>query len=333
MQSEPIPQSSATAEPSGPSDAAGQLASWGNRAVAFLWDALYVLPAFVVAVCGQFLVSWGRTIPEERLNTDPERIGLIVLLSGLAWGLVRLARNRFLDQGKTGWSYGKRKVGIRALNASTGKPIGVSNAIFRDLINGVLNIVVFISYLWALSNPRHQTLGDKFFNVTVATEADPEGVRPFTRSEDSTGGDLVAGAMFIFLGGGFAYGAAGYNLRSFSNPGPGLFPVLVGLIIAILGVVIFVRSLMGKGEVTPGLSQFPWRALSLLSASLIFFAFVIEDLGLVFTAIGTALLASFASPTMTIVRAALTSLGIGLLSYLLFGLALQLSIPSFPWGG
>lgn len=152
-----------------------QRAEWGDRAIAYLWDIVYLWPAFVL-----FFLSIVLFIVGAIVSTQSEGAGgAIMLLAGLlifvGWVLSiwRSYTNRWRDQGRTGWTYGKRKVGIRALNLQTMQPMGPGIAFVRDLLNGLINQIIYISYLWPLWDEQKQTLGDKVLTVTVIKQQDP----------------------------------------------------------------------------------------------------------------------------------------------------------------
>ena len=50
--------------------------------------------------------------------------------------------------------------------------------------------------------------------------------------------------LFSAFGVAFAWGATTYNVGSGARMGPGYFPLIVGILIALLGSVITVRSLI-----------------------------------------------------------------------------------------
>jgi len=55
-------------------------------------------------------------------------------------------------------------------------------------------------------------------------------------------GDLVAGLIFVGLGTAFAVGALGYERGELLDMGPGYLPLVLGLVLALLGVVCVVKA-------------------------------------------------------------------------------------------
>ena len=56
--------------------------------------------------------------------------------------------------------------------------------------------------------------------------------------------DFFSGLMFMGTGVAFAWGATTYNVGSGARMGPGYFPLMLGVLMAILGSVITFRSLV-----------------------------------------------------------------------------------------
>ena len=60
--------------------------------------------------------------------------------------------------------------------------------------------------------------------------------------------DFCAGLIFLFFGALAAYIARDYPMGSAVRMGPGYFPYLLGILLALLGMVICIKSLMIHGE-------------------------------------------------------------------------------------
>jgi uncharacterized RDD family membrane protein YckC len=94
-------------------------------------------------------------------------VGSVLLLAGIALSIYLLIRNYILRQGRTGYTYGKAKVGIRVVREVDGQPAGVGNAVGRYFLHAFLNQACYLDYLWALWDPRRQTLADKVLSTVV----------------------------------------------------------------------------------------------------------------------------------------------------------------------
>jgi hypothetical protein len=138
--------------------------------------------------------------------------------------------------------------------------------------------------------------------------------------------------MFILIGGAFVVGALGYELGTPLRMGPGAFPVLVGTLVAALGLAIVVKGLIA-GEVA-AFGPIPWRAIAVIVLAVLFFGFTVRGLGFVPTSAVTALLTTLASTRVRPLMAVAVAAGLTLASTLIFVVGLQLRIPLWgPWLG
>jgi hypothetical protein len=138
--------------------------------------------------------------------------------------------------------------------------------------------------------------------------------------------------MFILIGGAFVVGALGYELGTPLRMGPGAFPVLVGGLVAALGLAIVVKGLIA-GEVAE-FGPIPWRAIAVIVLAVMFFGFTVRGLGFVPTSAVTALLTTLASTRVRPLMAVAVAAGLTLAATLIFVVGLQLRIPLWgPWLG
>ncbi|MGC4068807.1 MAG: tripartite tricarboxylate transporter TctB family protein [Polyangiaceae bacterium] len=73
--------------------------------------------------------------------------------------------------------------------------------------------------------------------------------------------DFYAGVMFSAFGVAFAWGATSYTVGDSARMGPGYFPLLVGVLIAILGSLIIFNSLRHGGADGDPIGKVAWRPL------------------------------------------------------------------------
>jgi hypothetical protein len=105
--------------------------------------------------------------------------------------------------------------------------------------------------------------------------------------------DLLSGVMFLAFGAGAAVIAHGYNFGTPVRMGSGFFPVVIGVIVAILGLLMVVRSLLGPAsDETVGTLQF--RPVFFISAAIVVFGLLIEDAGLLASLAALIVIARFA---------------------------------------
>ena len=63
-------------------------------------------------------------------------------------------------------------------------------------------------------------------------------------------GNSIPGALFALLGGAFVWGgwSMGFITKLESQPGPGFFPVLIGGVLGLVGIVLCVAGILDKGK-------------------------------------------------------------------------------------
>ena len=94
--------------------------------------------------------------------------------------------------------------------------------------------------------------------------------------------EFFAGLFFLAFGLGAVWVARGYPMGTAVRMGAGYFPIMLGGILALLGLVIVVKSFSGENGPLPRLV---WRPLLLISISVVLFAVLINLFGLILTAV------------------------------------------------
>ena len=83
--------------------------------------------------------------------------------------------------------------------------------------------------------------------------------------------DFFSGLMFAIIGGGFAWGATNYSIGTGARMGPGYFPLLLGILLAVLGAFTVFYSLIEHTEDGDKIGTFAWRPIIyILGANVIF---------------------------------------------------------------
>lgn len=112
--------------------------------------------------------------------------------------------------------------------------------------------------------------------------------------------DGAAGAAFFVFGIAFAVVALNYPLGTTMRMGPGYFPVVLGLILAGLGVIVGLgayrrHSVAEQAAGSTSLSIPKLRPALLISASVLVFAVAIESVGLALATFGVVAVSSLAN--------------------------------------
>lgn len=142
--------------------------------------------------------------------------------------------------------------------------------------------------------------------------------------------DFSAGVLFAGAGAFFSYLAQSYTLGQASQMGPGYFPFWVGVILALIGVGLAVKSLGAKAPEAGAMPSWNWRSLFWVLAATVGFAFALEHAGLVLSTVILVVLSSRASHEFTWRGALATAAAIVGISLVAFVWLLKVDIPTWP---
>ena len=150
--------------------------------------------------------------------------------------------------------------------------------------------------------------------------------------------DFFAGVMFTVVGVAFAWGATTYNVGTGARMGPGYFPLMLGIVMAAIGLVIMFTGLTVETATGDPIGKWAWRQVFfILGANLAFGvllgglpSFGIPAMGLIIAIYALVLIAAQAGSKHALpsVLALATVLAVG--SYIAFIWALKLQIQVWP---
>lgn len=103
--------------------------------------------------------------------------------------------------------------------------------------------------------------------------------------------DFWSGLVFIAFGLAFAWLSSGYAMGTTRRMGPGMFPFAIGLILAGLGLIVFLRAFAVSG---PAVGRLNLKGLVLVTAAAVLFGVLIDKAGLV-VAVGAAVIVAAAA--------------------------------------
>jgi len=161
----PAPGGTGYGQPGYTTDAPGfymgrPLGSWIQRVGAYLIDGLIsAIPVFLLV------------LPFNLSASDGDPSAALGLLAGLGYLLFLGLQiyNRWIMQGQTGQSWGKKALNLRLVRMSDGQPIGPLMAFVRDICH-VLDGICLIGYIYAGFDARRQTFADKILSTVVLAE-------------------------------------------------------------------------------------------------------------------------------------------------------------------
>lgn len=141
------------------------------------------------------------------------------------------------------------------------------------------------------------------------------------------GKDFWSGIMFLCFAAVDLVVARDYSMGSAGAMGPGYFPVALGIILGVLGLLLAARAVSAGDEPVPSVAI---RPLLFLVVGVVAFGVTIEALGLVGSLILTIAIAALASRESALVETAILAVGLAILSVGIFHYALQLPLPIWP---
>lgn len=150
--------------------------------------------------------------------------------------------------------------------------------------------------------------------------------------------DFFAGLMFTLVGAGFAWGATTYNVGTGARMGPGYFPLMLGILLAILGLVVVFSSLVVETADGEPVGSIAWKPLFfIITANLVFGVLLgglpgigLPAMGLIIAIYALVIIAGLAGAThslkLSLVLATILAVG----SYLAFIVGLKLQFQVWP---
>lgn len=150
--------------------------------------------------------------------------------------------------------------------------------------------------------------------------------------------DFLSGLMFLVVGGIFAWGATSYSIGTGARMGPGYFPLLLGVLLAVLGAIILLGALIIEtpdGDKVPAIA---WKPLGYILGSNLMFGILLGGLpsiglpsfGLIAAIFALIIIASKAGDEFHWKSVILLSVVLSIGSYLAFIALLKLQMPVWP---
>jgi len=141
------------------------------------------------------------------------------------------------------------------------------------------------------------------------------------------GKDFFAGLLFIVFGVlALAIGTR-YPLGSTARMGPGYFPVMIGGLLTLIGIVVAARGVQIKSEVVTRLA---FKPLVLVLAAVLLFASTIERLGLALAVLAVVVVGYLANARWRRLELLILALILTAASVLIFHYGLKLPFKVWP---
>lgn len=144
--------------------------------------------------------------------------------------------------------------------------------------------------------------------------------------------DFWAGLIYTGIGLGAFYIALDYEMGTAVRMGPGYFPRVLGIVLALIGFASLVRSFLRPGE---AVGRLAWRVALLVLGATAFFGMLVRGAGLVVALFVLVLISAYASKQFRLPSTVLLAAGLAVFSVLIFlkGLGIPLPLLGSWFGG
>ena len=150
--------------------------------------------------------------------------------------------------------------------------------------------------------------------------------------------DFFAGLMFMAVGGSFAWGATSYTVGTGACMGPGYFPLLLGIVLALLGAFILFESMVVDTEDGEKIGAFAWKPLGFIIGANLAFGVLLGGLpsiglpamGLIVAIYALTFISALAGDEFKTKEIAVLATVLAIISYLAFIKLLKLQFQVWP---
>ena len=150
--------------------------------------------------------------------------------------------------------------------------------------------------------------------------------------------DFFSGLMFTAVGGAFAWGATNYNIGEAARMGPGYFPLMLGIVLALVGLLIIFESLVVETEDGERIGAWAWRPLTFIIGANVVFGICIGGLpgiglpalGMIIGIYALTFVAALAGDEFRVKEVLILATILAVGSYFTFVWALKLQFPVWP---
>jgi hypothetical protein len=141
--------------------------------------------------------------------------------------------------------------------------------------------------------------------------------------------DFGAGIMYMVIGLFFAIVATRYNMGTAAKMGPGYFPFYLGLLMALLGLLVLVRSMGAKATIET-IPKFNWKIIIQITGAVVLYALLLPRMGFLVAVVVLVLVSASASKDFTWKGSLLNATFLVIFTYSVFVVGLKLQFPLLP---
>ena len=150
--------------------------------------------------------------------------------------------------------------------------------------------------------------------------------------------DFFAGLMFMGVGVAFAWGATNYSIGSGARMGPGYFPLMLGVMLALMGSIITFNAFVGNRVGGDKIGKWAFKPLVFIIAANLLFgvclgglpSLKIPAMGMMFGIYVLTFVAAMAESGWKYKPTFILATVLAILSYVAFVMLLKLQFPVWP---
>ncbi|MDO8440618.1 MAG: tripartite tricarboxylate transporter TctB family protein [Polaromonas sp.] len=150
--------------------------------------------------------------------------------------------------------------------------------------------------------------------------------------------DFFCGLMFMAVGVVFAWGASTYNIGTGARMGPGYFPLMLGILLALIGATVTFKALAVETEGGGKIGKWAWKPLFYIIAANVVFGILLAGLpaikfpafGMIVAIYAVTFIASMAEAGWKVKNTFILATVLAMGSYLAFVVVLKLQFPVWP---
>ena len=146
--------------------------------------------------------------------------------------------------------------------------------------------------------------------------------------------DFYGGLLVALLGAGVVLNSTTYDIGTLMHMGPGMFPLILGILLTVVGGLILVAGLAApldaEDHVLPPTME--WRGWGCILGGPVMFIIFGEFLGMIAGAFMCVFVAALGDRTATVRGSATLALCVAIAGSFLFSYVLKVPFPLFRWG-
>jgi putative tricarboxylic transport membrane protein len=141
--------------------------------------------------------------------------------------------------------------------------------------------------------------------------------------------NIIAGGLLTVIG-LLAAGVAGftYPIGTFNHMEAGMFPLLVGILLAGIGLLVLMPAVFTVGHPIP---KPDYRSVFFVLLALLVFAISIDWFGLIPAVILLTITSVLADNKLGLIGTVILAIGLSLIAWLIFSVALEIPLQLFKW--